>query len=88
MNRWPEKARAWAAEFDRRLAAGAPKKWMRGKWGVAGEWQIKDDKGAYWRRNTQACCGCGHNRQVDYRGAEFTSGGRERFGPTWKGHKH
>lgn len=57
MNRWPEKAREWAAEFDRRLAAGAPKKWMRGKWGVAGEWQVKDDKGAYWRRNTQACCG-------------------------------
>lgn len=51
--------RAWTIEFDRRLKAGRPTKRMNWR-----EVQIQDDKGDWYRRNGDACCGCGRNRQA------------------------
>lgn len=62
----------WSHEFDKRLASGEDKRWMPGKAWMKGEWQVKDKLGQFFRRNGNACCGCGHNRQVNNLAADHS----------------
>lgn len=66
----------WAAEFDRRVTDPAQRQWMQGPPGQPGEWQVRDDTGDYYRRNSAECCGCGDGKNGHHADEEgnFTIG--------------
>ena len=66
----------WKKEFDRRVKEGRQTKRM----GFLGEKQVEDDHGNWYRRNGDACCGCGHHQQA---GPDVTKKEHEQK-PRWR----
>lgn len=66
----------WVRAFDLRVHDPNLRKWMDGPPGKPGEWQVRDDTGNYYRRNSAECCGCGDGKNGHHQDEEgnFTIG--------------